>query len=163
MNRIPKNGVRFFCHDGQGNYLFHRRGAACRDNAGKWCPGAGGVERDESLHEALKREIMEEYGVVPLEIEYLDHCLHLSGEDDAFSIYSYRVRVDPNLVTVGEPDMNDGNDWFRLSCLPALEDMHDGMKEVMERGNLLHAENQATINENIRGLEELIASFPPET
>ncbi len=31
----------FWCHDGKGNVLFHKRSKNCRDEQGTWTPAAG--------------------------------------------------------------------------------------------------------------------------
>ena len=34
----------FYCHDGQGNFLFHKRSQKCRDEQGRWDTGSGKLE-----------------------------------------------------------------------------------------------------------------------
>jgi hypothetical protein len=34
----------FFCHDGKGNFLFHKRSNKCRDEHGRWDLGSGKLE-----------------------------------------------------------------------------------------------------------------------
>ena len=53
--------VSFSCHDGKGNYLFHKRGVGCRDEQGRWDCGGGGLKFNERLIDALYREVEEEY------------------------------------------------------------------------------------------------------
>lgn len=35
--------VTFLCHDGNGNFLFNKRGANCRDENGRWDHGSGAM------------------------------------------------------------------------------------------------------------------------
>src|SRR3990167_9245093 len=63
--------VVFFCHDGNGNILLHKRSQLCRDEQGRWDSGAGSMEFGESFNEAIVREVAEEYAVKPKSIEYI--------------------------------------------------------------------------------------------
>jgi 8-oxo-dGTP pyrophosphatase MutT (NUDIX family) len=63
--------VVFLCHDGKGNFLFHKRSDACRDEQGTWDCGGGGVELGDSVEDTLRKEIMEEYGAPVLAHEFL--------------------------------------------------------------------------------------------
>ncbi|MSU76218.1 hypothetical protein EXS54_01970 [Patescibacteria group bacterium] len=67
----PKPGVdylgvttAFYCHDGEGNFLFHRRSEQTRDEHGAWDPGSGKYEflEVDSLEANALKEIDEEYG-----------------------------------------------------------------------------------------------------
>ena len=63
--------VVFYCHDGKGNILLHKRSQQCRDELGRWDSGAGSMEFGESFADAVTREVFEEYGVKPKKIEYV--------------------------------------------------------------------------------------------
>src|SRR3989344_4695963 len=54
--------VSFLCHDGEGNFLLHKRSQHTRDEHGKWDWGGGKLEFGETIQEGLAREIKEEYG-----------------------------------------------------------------------------------------------------
>lgn len=56
------NAVEFFCTDGEGRWLLHERGPACRDEVGKWGFGGGKMEAGEDRFRCLLRELREEYG-----------------------------------------------------------------------------------------------------
>ena len=62
--------VVFYCHDGAGRLLLHKRSAACRDEQGRWDVGGGSMEFGETFEEAVRREVREEYGVEPLSVVY---------------------------------------------------------------------------------------------
>ncbi|MBI5621378.1 NUDIX hydrolase [Candidatus Falkowbacteria bacterium] len=53
--------VIFLCHDGKGNFLMARRSANVRDEPNVWDFGGGGIEFNETIEDALRREIKEEY------------------------------------------------------------------------------------------------------
>lgn len=63
--------VTFYCHDGAGSYLFHKRGINCRDEHGRWDCGGGGLKFNETLEDAVRREVREEFGTDALEIEFM--------------------------------------------------------------------------------------------
>jgi 8-oxo-dGTP pyrophosphatase MutT (NUDIX family) len=48
----------FFCHDGKGNLLMHKRSKECRDEPGRWETGSGKLEFKVSLEENVLREVM---------------------------------------------------------------------------------------------------------
>ncbi len=52
----------FYCHDGKGNFLFGKRGIACRDEREHWDPGSGKLEFGLTIKENVLKKIQEEYG-----------------------------------------------------------------------------------------------------
>jgi 8-oxo-dGTP pyrophosphatase MutT (NUDIX family) len=52
----------FYCHDGNGNILMHKRSSNCRDEQGRWDAGSGKLEQSLSLEENVLQEVLEEYG-----------------------------------------------------------------------------------------------------
>ena len=113
--------VAFYCHDGQGNYLFHKRSNQCRDEHGRWDCGGGGVKFGEKLLETVQREINEEYGTTPLQIEYLgmdEVFREHEGQKTHWIDFKYRVLVDREKVINNEPHKHDELGWYRLDNLP---------------------------------------------
>ena len=73
----------FFCHDGKGNFLFHKRSDKCRDEHGRWDTGSGKLEHGLTLRENVLKEIEEEYGcvgVIDEELPPLDIFREHNGE-----------------------------------------------------------------------------------
>ena len=117
--------VVFYCHDGKGNLLLHRRSAKCRDEQGCWDCGGGSMEFGETFEEAVRREIYEEYGVVP------DELVHVTTHNvirDNHGIKThwvavlFAVKVNPLQVCIGEPEKMDELAWFLPENIP--EDRH---------------------------------------
>lgn len=111
----------FFCHDGQGNLLMHKRSTKCRDEHGRWDCGGGALEFGETLEEAIQREVKEEYGVEPLEILQLYTCnvLRKNGEIDTHWVgVVHSVKVERAKVIIGEPEKMDEIGWFTKDTLP---------------------------------------------
>lgn len=113
--------VSFYCHDGEGNYVIHKRSDKCRDEVGCWDFGGGSIEFGETIEEALHREVKEEYGVVPLEVEFLDYEEAKRNENDKIShwiSFDFKVRVDRSLVVNNEPEKHVELQWVKLTELP---------------------------------------------
>jgi len=116
----------FFCHDGQGNILMHKRSKNCRDEQGNWDIGGGGLEFGLSPEENLRKEIMEEYGVEVIECSLLGHRnvnrKLVDGTPTHWIAFDYLVLVDRNKIILGDPDKMEVIEWFTLDNLP--ESLH---------------------------------------
>ena len=115
--------VVYFCHDGKGKLLMHKRSQAARDEHGCWDVGGGAVEFGHSAGQTLKKEILEEYNTKILAFEFLGY------RDDVFRQYQgrpthwvtldFKVLVDPKLVKNNEPHKFEELGWFTLNALPS--------------------------------------------
>ena len=111
----------FYCHDGKGNLLMHKRGQSCRDEQGVWDCGGGSLEFGESFYEAVKREIREEYGVTPRNVHVCgieDVLRDNEGKQTHWVAIIFSAQVNPKKVILGEPDRMDEIGWFALNKLP---------------------------------------------
>src|SRR4051812_9176757 len=98
--------VIFLCHDGNGNYLLHKRSVNSRDEHGRWDCGGGGLEFNDTIEETLRKEIMEEYCTPVLSSEFLgfrDVHRELNGKKTHWIALDYKVLVDKDKVQNGEP------------------------------------------------------------
>ena len=133
--------VVFFCHDGQGNFVMHKRGEACRDERGRWDFGGGGLKFGEKIADALKREVFEEYAVEPLKVEPLgfDECFRDErGVPTHWICFRYKVLVDRSLVINNEPEKHEDLRWVTLDTLPSP--LHSNIpQEIEEYGQKLRA------------------------
>lgn len=113
----------FYCHDGQGNFLLHKRSRKCKDEKGRWEAGGGGMEFGEkSFEDAARREIMEEYGCKPksLEMVRVFNILRKNqGVRTHWVAIVFKVLIDPNKVIIGDPDKMDDIGWFTPDNLPS--------------------------------------------
>ena len=115
----------FYCHDGEGRVLLHRRSKNCRDEQGRWDCGAGSMEHGETFEEAVRREIKEEYCVVPEKVVHVStHNVIRDnhGTKTHWIAVLHAVQVDPELVRIGEPEKMDEIAWFLSGDFP--EDRH---------------------------------------
>jgi len=113
-----------------GRALFVKR-SGTGDHAGEWCFPGGGVEADESYHDAAKREAAEETGVDPKHLAEMDeNPIHeaLSGESVNFATYHHRL-PEPFVPTLD--DEHDDYTWAHLNQAP--QPLHPGVKATLDR------------------------------
>src|SRR5260221_530389 len=113
--------VVFFCHDGKGSYLLNKRSQNCRDEHGCWDPGGGGLDFDDSIEDALRREVKEEYCADIIDFEFLgfrDVHRKNDGKNTHWIALDFKVLVDRLKVKNGEPHKFDELRWFSLDKLP---------------------------------------------
>lgn len=126
--------ICFYCHDGQGNYLFHKRSEHCRDEHGCWDCGGGGLKHGETILEGVHREVKEEYGVEPLKIEelgYGDVLREINSEQTHWIAFRFKVLIDREKVINNEPDKHSELGWFTIDNLP--EPLHSQIPEELIR------------------------------
>lgn len=112
----------FFCHDGKGNLLLHKRSQNCRDERGNWDVGGGSLEFGESFEEGVLREIKEEYCCVAKDLKFIEarNVLRTNheGKQTHWIALLFVAKLDPKTVRIGEPDKMDSLGWFALDQLP---------------------------------------------
>lgn len=136
-------GCIFFCHDGQGHVLLHKRSQKCRDEQGRWDCGAGALEFGESFEDAVRREVMEEYCVAPLKMECItvkNTVRHNKGTPTHWIHGFYVVQVDPSRVKIGDPDKMDEIGWFPFDTIP--DPSHSNLPEELELVQTYFAKKQ---------------------
>lgn len=124
----------FYCHDGKGNILLHKRSAACRDEQGRWDPGSGKLEHGLTLEENALKEVYEEYGCkgeiqeqLPVHDIFREH----DGVKTHWVAVSFIIKVNPDEVINGEPHKIDELGWFRIDALP--EPLHTGFSHSLNK------------------------------
>lgn len=119
----------FYCHDGKGNFVLHKRSAACRDEQGKWDPGSGQLELGTRIEENVLREVSEEYGCVG-KIQGRLPAHDIFREQDGIMTHwvavPFFVLVKREEVKINEPEKIDELGWFRLDALP--QPLHTGFE-----------------------------------
>lgn len=115
--------VVFFCHDGKGKFVMGKRSNKTRDEHGKWDPGGGSVEFGESMDNALKREVKEEYCTEVIESEFLGfrdvHRVDEKGNKTHWMVLDFKVLINKNKVKNGVPQDHTEIGWFTLKNLPS--------------------------------------------
>jgi 8-oxo-dGTP pyrophosphatase MutT (NUDIX family) len=129
--------VVYFCHDGQGKFVMHKRSNQARDEHGKWDIGAGGLEVEDSIEQTLKKEIEEEYATEVRSYEFLGirdvFRQNPDGSRTHWVALDHKVLVDPAKVKNGEPHKFDEVKWFTWSDLPAENELHSQLPIFLEK------------------------------
>ncbi len=112
-------GVGAIIVDAEGRVFLAKRGAKAQNERGLWEFPGGAVEFGETLRDALKREIREEYGMT-IEVGDLltvtDHIL--PDEKQHWVSPSYICRIVAGTPTIVEPEKCDEIGWFALEDIP---------------------------------------------
>jgi len=111
----------FFCHDGKGRLLMHRRSKNCRDEKGRWDCGSGSMEFGESFEEAARREIHEEYCVKPRKLNFcgVTNVIRKNSRQKTHWIAAiFATKVNPEHIKIGEPHKMKEIGWFLTAKLP---------------------------------------------
>ena len=117
----------FYCNDGDGLFLLHKRSKNCRDEHGRWDPGSGQLDFGCTPEENVLREVAEEYGCKGEIQEQLPvHSIfrEWDGKKTHWLAIPFFVKVNPKEVKNNEPEKIDEIGWFPLNKLP--EPLHTG-------------------------------------
>ncbi len=132
---FPGVCVVFFCHDGKGNFILGKRTRKTRDEHGRWDPGGGAIELGETVEEAIRREIKEEYCTDILKSEFLGfrdvHRTDEKGNKTHWIAFDFKVLIDKDKVKNGVPKYHEDIGWFRLNSLP--KPLHSQFPEFLKR------------------------------
>lgn len=123
----------FYCNDGNGNFLLHKRSKNCRDEQGKWDPGGGRLEFGLTPEENVLKEVGEEYGckgVIQKSIPSHTILRINNGKKTHWIVFPFFIKVKKSEVKINEPDKIDELGWFRLTNLP--KPLHSGFSWTLK-------------------------------
>lgn len=125
----------FYCHDGEGNFVMGKRKNTCRDERNRWDIGGGKLETGNTLEKNLRDEIKQEYCTDVLDYEFLGiremFRRDEKGRDTHWIGFDYKVLIDKNKVSNGEPHKFHSVEWFTLDNLP--DPVHSQFPEFLRR------------------------------
>lgn len=124
----------FYCNDGKGNFVLHRRSNNTRDEHGVWDPGSGKLEFGSEPGDNALREVMEEYGCKGTIQEALPaHSIirEWDGRMTHWIALPFFILVDPKEVRICEPHKMVEIGWFRINHLP--QPLHSGFRYTLNR------------------------------
>jgi ADP-ribose pyrophosphatase YjhB (NUDIX family) len=119
----------FYCNDGKGNFLFHKRSKNCRDEQGMWDPGGGKLEFGQTLEESVLREVQEEYGATGIIQEQLPaHSVvrNHEGKQTHWVAIPFFILVNQKDIRNNDPEKIEELGWFRLKDMP--HPLHKGFQ-----------------------------------
>ncbi|OGB78549.1 hypothetical protein A2296_02025, partial [candidate division CPR3 bacterium RIFOXYB2_FULL_35_8] len=96
----------FYCNDGKGNFLLHRRSKNCRDEQRRWDLGSGQLEFGLTPEQNVLKEVFEEYGCSgTIQSQLPPHSIFRKhqGVDTHWLAIPFFVQVDPQKVKISEP------------------------------------------------------------
>lgn len=103
--------IVFCCHDGDGRFILAKRSDKCRDEMSRWDVGSGVLHHGETVENALRREVKEEYCTDSKEIislGYRDVRRHdHNGQQTHWIGLDHLVLVDSSQVAIGESEKID--------------------------------------------------------
>lgn len=123
----------FVCHDGCDRVLLHRRGPRARDERGRWDSGAGALQHGEGFEDAVRREIVEEFGTAPRDVRQIGIRNVLRPGEAGVSHWvavMFAAEVDPAEARLAEPGKFDEIGWFDLEG-PLPEPRHSQLGEAL--------------------------------
>jgi ADP-ribose pyrophosphatase YjhB (NUDIX family) len=133
MTPAPQLAVGAIVFDDRGRVLLIERGKP--PGAGLWTVPGGKVEVNETLAQAVAREVREETGLM-VEVGTLACVVERMGDDYHYVILDYVARVIGGKLAPGD-DARDAKfvDETELVQLPCT----DGLAPVIERARATHA------------------------
>lgn len=106
-------------------FLFVKRSDYIEAASGYWCPVSGRIEKGETQQDALKREVMEELGVVAVAAEKL--C-EIPSPDGQFFLSYWRTEI-----TVGEAQIcSHEATELKWVTLEELRQLHPTFEEEVQ-------------------------------
>lgn len=113
--------IIYFCHDGKGRFVMGLRSLQARDEHGRWDVGGGGLEFGDTVENTLRQEIKQEYSTDIVNFEFLgfrDVHREYNGRKTHWITLDFKVLIDPDQVTNGEPHKFEAVEWFTFNTLP---------------------------------------------
>ena len=117
----------FYCNDGKGHFLLHKRSNKCRDEHERWDPGSGQLEFGLTPEENVLKEVEEEYGCKgKIQKRLPAHSIlrEWDGHKTHWLAIPFFILVNQAEVKNNEPEKIEELGWFSLNQLP--EPLHTG-------------------------------------
>ena len=124
----------FYCNNGKGKFLLHKRSINCRDEHGRWDTGSGRLGFYQTPEESVLREVREEYGCVGKIQRRLPPQSIIrvwEGQRTHWLAIPFFILVNPLEAKINEPDKIDEIGWFTINKLP--KPLHTGLQQTMAK------------------------------
>ena len=108
-------GVGAAIFNEEGKLFITLRGEKAKNERGKWEIPGGSVEFGETLEQAIRREVKEEYGIEIEVMELLGVCDHLIPDEHQHWVSpTYICKIVKGTPKILEPDKCAGIGWFTI-------------------------------------------------
>lgn len=124
----------FYCNDGNGNFVLHKRSENARDEKNRWDFGSGQLNFGEDIEEGMLRELKEEYGVKgEIQEQVPAHSIvrEIEGVKTHWVAVPFFVRVDTKRVKIVEPHKVTAIGVFSFPNFP--RPLHSGAQISMRK------------------------------
>ena len=121
--------VACYIEHGDTFVVLHRNND--KTNGGKWGLPAGKMDKGETMHQAMRREIKEETGLdIPEEdLNYFDSIFVRNvGHDIGYHMFSTKIAEKPEIIL--EPNEHQASRWVTPREYVAMDFLHD-MDEIV--------------------------------
>lgn len=118
---LPGVAVGAMIFNDAGELFLAKRGVQAQNEKGCWEIPGGAVEFGETLRDAIRREIKEEYGIeIEVEKQFVavDHILQQEGQHWVPTCFTAKI-VGDQQPRIMEPEKCEAIGWFALDALPA--------------------------------------------
>lgn len=112
----PKQAVMILIRDNRDRYLFVRRHPS-RPAGGYWTPPSGRIEPGETQQETVKREALEELGIIVEPVRHLGSMPCSTGE---YLLHWWFVVLRSGSPYIAAPEEIDNFAWASLAELKGL-------------------------------------------
>jgi len=124
----------FYCNDGKGNFVLHKRSYKARDEVGVWDFGAGQLDFGEDVEKGVLRELYEEYGVYgEIQEQVPAHSIVriFNGIKTHWLAVPFFIKVDTSKVKIMEKEKFSEIGIFSLNNFP--KPFHTGAQITMKK------------------------------
>jgi 8-oxo-dGTP pyrophosphatase MutT (NUDIX family) len=126
----------FYCHDGAGRWLLHKRSENCRDEKGAWDSGGGKLEFGLTLEENVLKEIQEEYGckaIIQRQLPAITLLRSFMGISTHWIVTPFILIISQDEISkvkIGDSEKMAEIGWFTFEKLP--HPLHSGFQKTIE-------------------------------
>lgn len=128
----------FYCNDGNGNFVMHKRSGTSRDEQGRWDFGGGQLGFLEDPDDSVLREVKEEYGVegeIQERVPPYSIIRKHNGLTTHWLALPYFINVDVTKAQIMEPGKFSEIGVFTLDDLP--QPLHSAVILSMEKNKAI--------------------------
>ncbi len=111
-------GVGALILNQKGEIFLSKRGEKSRNEVGLWEFPGGEVEFGEKLEDAVKREVLEEFGFNVRIIRQLNTFDHILNPEEHWIAVAFLCEHESGEVQIQEPGKCSEFGWFELSAIP---------------------------------------------